>query len=144
MSKLAARGDWTAGLELLRSRNAAIPALLHTALTSPIDEREIARSIGPAGVVTTGAGSSAAHARFLASVLGELGIPARFAPLTEFLEPPAPAAAGKTLVVFSQGLSPNARLALQHTKRWHSVWLATATGTRVADSEAAPGNDDDA
>jgi hypothetical protein len=137
-------GGWLAGLELLRSRNAAIPGLLHRALTSPLDEQEIARSIAPGGVVTTGAGSSAAHARYLASVLHELAVPARFAPLTAFLAPPAAAVAGQTLVVFSQGLSPNARLALQHTSSWHSVWLATATGDDVAGDQGAPGGDDTA
>ena len=134
--------DWIAGLELLRSRSAAIPELLRIALTSTVDQAEIARSIAPAGVVTTGVGSSAAHARFLASVLNELEVPARFAPLTTFLEPPAAAAASLTLVVFSQGLSSNARLALQNTACWHSVWLATATGSEVVGDEGPPGGDD--
>ncbi|MFN2427209.1 MAG: creatininase family protein, partial [Candidatus Binatia bacterium] len=60
------------------------------------------------------------------------------------MEPPAAAAANRTLVVFSQGLSPNARLALQHTSHWHSVWLATGTGGDVAGAGPAPGGDDDA
>ncbi len=137
-------GDWIAGLRLLQSRNASIPGLLRIALTSPVDEEEIARSIARGGVVTTGAGSSAAHARFLASVLVELGVPARFAPLSAFLERPSQAAADQTLIVFSQGLSPNARLALEHAERWHAMWLATASGSDVAGSEAPPGGDDDA
>lgn len=131
--------DWIAGLELLRSRNAAIAGLLRIALTSTIDQAEIARSIAPGGVVTTGVGSSAAHARFLASVLDELGVPARFVPLTTFLEPPA--AAGRTLVLFSQGLSPNARLALRSASSWHSVWLATAAGDDPVGDEGPPGGD---
>ncbi|MFN2427208.1 MAG: hypothetical protein ABR587_12260 [Candidatus Binatia bacterium] len=61
----------TAGLRLLQTRRASIPDLLRVALTTPIDEAAIAHSIAPGGVVATGAGSSAAHARFLASVLSE-------------------------------------------------------------------------
>lgn len=133
--------NWIVGLRLLRSRNESIPELLRTALTSTFDEEEIARSIAPAGVVTTGVGSSAAHARFLASVLDELGVPARFAPLTTFLEPPAAAAAARTLVVFSQGLSSNARLAIRSAPSWHSVWVATATGSDVVGDEGPPGGD---
>src|SRR6185369_9187840 len=140
----SSRGDWTAGFKLLQARNAAIPELLRIALTSPVDEEKIVRSIARGGVVTTGAGSSGAHARFLASVLRELGVAARFAPLSAFLEAPSRAAADQTLVVFSQGLSPNARLALEHAQRWHAVWLATASGSDVDGAEAPPGGDGDA
>jgi creatinine amidohydrolase len=133
---------WIEGFRLLRKRNAAAAELVRRTLTSPIDAAAIAQSIGPAGVLTTGAGSSAAHARFLASVLAELGVPARFAPLSEFLASPPPPAAQQTLVLFSQGLSPNARLALQRIESWHAVWLVTAGGEEVAGAEAAPGGDD--
>ncbi|MFN2377132.1 MAG: creatininase family protein [Candidatus Binatia bacterium] len=138
------QGDWIAGLRLLQARHAAVPELLRAALAPRVDPQEIADSIAPGGVVTTGAGSSAAHARFLASVLSELGVPASFAPLTSFVGAPGAAAANQTLVVFSQGLSPNARLALQHVPLWHSAWLATAVGGDVAGSEAPPGADEDA
>ncbi len=140
-SKPGQKDDWKSGFRLLQSRNAAIPELLRAALTAPFDEDAIRASISPGGVVTTGAGSSAAHARFLASVLAELGVAARFAPLTSFLGPPASGEVRETLVVFSQGLSPNARLALKHVPSWHSVWLATATGQDVAGSQAPPGDD---
>ena len=136
-------GDWIAGLRLLQSRSAAIPDLLRIALTSPIDQNEIVRSIGPGGIVATGVGSSAAHARFLVSVLGELSVPARFVPLGAFLEPPPVSVERQTLVIFSQGLSPNARLALARAERWRSVWLATATGGDAVGSQTAPGGDDD-
>jgi creatinine amidohydrolase/Fe(II)-dependent formamide hydrolase-like protein len=136
-------GGWVEGLRLLRARNAAVPESLRLALTSPVDEAAIAESIGPGGVVATGAGSSAAHARFLASVLGELGVAARFAPLSEFLTE-SPSAARRTLVLFSQGLSPNARIALRQAASWHSIWIATATGGKVSGGDGPPGGDGDA
>ncbi|EAU64608.1 creatininase subfamily, putative [Stigmatella aurantiaca DW4/3-1] len=77
--------------------------------------------------VTSGVGSSEAHARYLASLLSEeMGLPARFVPLSA-LAPVAPRTASRdVLIVFSQGLSPNARLPLAAPKAWHHVVLATA------------------
>ncbi|HZR83789.1 MAG TPA: creatininase family protein [Candidatus Binatia bacterium] len=91
-------------------------------------------------VVATGAGSSAAHARFLASVLVELGVPARFAPLTCFLGEAPPGAAEETLVVFSQGLAPNARLALAHAGAFRTAWLVTSVVDDPAAGDAPSGD----
>ena len=71
-----------------------------------------------ARLVATGIGSSEAHARLLAHLVAErTGRRARFVPASALLAPGA-APAADTLVVFSQGLSPNARLVLAHVARW--------------------------
>jgi hypothetical protein len=74
---------------------------------------------GP-GTVVSGIGASSGPARHLAQLLG-----ARFAPLSSFTsrEPPR----GDVLVVFSQHLSPNARLALARTKAYRRAVLFTST-----------------
>ena len=116
-----------AGLALLRGRAAGLPSAVAEAFAGP----EPAPGLGADGVgavVATGIGSSAAHARFLVHLLAaELGIPARFAPAGSFVAPPAPRARDEILVVFSQGLSPNARFALAHPEAWRRVVLVTAT-----------------
>ncbi|MBX3027401.1 creatininase family protein [bacterium] len=81
-------------------------------------------------VLVTGVGSSAAHARLLAHLLAEVaGLPARAVPAGAFLA--GRADRRDALVVFSQGLSPNARLALHDVAGWLGVVLVTAvTGRR--------------
>ena len=81
------------------------------------------------GVVATGVGSSEAHARYLAGLLRRFaGVPAWFEPLSAFLDPCFPARHGRdhTLVVFSQGLGPNAQIALERRGEFGSVVLATS------------------
>src|SRR5262249_55409427 len=89
-------------------------------------------------IVTTGVGSSAAHARLLASALTELGAPARFASLGALLAPPTRGARESVLIVFSQGLSPNARVALAHPAEWRSVCLVTSASLPHARGSDAP------
>ncbi len=73
-------------------------------------------------------GNSSAHARFLADVLDrEVGLPARYLS-TGALASHAGEHARDALVVFSQGLSPNARFALTAPEAWGSLILVTATG----------------
>jgi creatinine amidohydrolase len=108
----------TSGLALLRERcDRIIPALV-SALRAP----RVEPLPGPWPLVTTGIGGSEGPARLLASLLQERGVAARFAPLSSFLEGPP---AGRSLVLFSQGLSPNARLALAHHERYERALLAT-------------------
>ncbi len=102
---------------LLRARG-ALPALAAPARPADFDPRA-ARAFR-----ITGVGSSAAHARYLAALLAEeLGLPARFVPLDAFPLPPDPR---DVLVVFSQALSPNARLALGEPGGWLRTVLVTA------------------
>ena len=78
----------------------------------------------PRQLVTTGIGTSEGHARHLAEVAARFaGQPARFA-VTGSLEAGTPAGSEQDwLVVFSQGLSANARFALGDVEAWGGVVL---------------------
>jgi creatinine amidohydrolase len=131
----AAAGD---GLRLLRERNASLPDAIRLAAAGPVLASGI-RAGDITGFVATGIGSSAAHARFLVHLLShELGVPARFVPAGSFVTAPTPRSRNEALVVFSQGLSPNARFALAHPEAWRRVVLVTSTpadGGRRHDAE---------
>ncbi len=139
----AGRGAaWREGYAILEERLAAVPALLQRALC----EASVAAPWPEGGafrqVVATGVGTSAAHARFLVSVLQEADVPARFAPLSAFLAPPAAGAAEDLLVVFSQGVSPNARIALAHSQAWRAACLVTAASESDAPAAGKWGDRD--
>jgi creatinine amidohydrolase len=121
----------------LRERFAAAPDLVRRALDAPppalhFDPRALRR------IRTTGIGSSESHARALAFLLAErFGLDARFTP-TGALAAGAPEGSERdALVVFSQGLSPNARYALAEPARWRSVLLVTAATPQGAGAGAA-------
>lgn len=82
----------------------------------------------------TGVGASAGPARLLVATLRSLGLRARFVPLSAFVEGGVAAGAAgqseeaaETLCVFSQGLSPNARVALACAGRFARAFLFTST-----------------
>lgn len=81
------------------------------------------------GLVATGTGSSEAHAKFLA----EAGKPvfqgkSEFLPLSSFLEKKNLAKENtNTLVIFSQGLSPNSWFALEAAPLFRKAFLFSAT-----------------
>lgn len=78
------------------------------------------------GFVVTGVGGSLGPARHLVALLEERGRRARYLPLSAFAQG-APATRGdEALCVVSQGLSPNARLALRHADAFHEAYLVTA------------------
>ena len=126
------------GLALLEKRIAQIPEALER--TAAMGEPRLApRLAGARGVVATGVGSSRAHERLLAHLLAEqAGLDARFAPLGALAgrRPPL-VAAERVLVLFSQGLSPNAWLALAHARAWRRVIVVTAAGERTAGDRGA-------
>jgi hypothetical protein len=75
--------------------------------------------------VATGCGLSEGPARFFAACLaGELGLRARFSPVSAFVTPDG-SPAGDTLIVFSHALSPNARLPLAQASRYRDVLVVT-------------------
>jgi creatinine amidohydrolase len=123
---------WRAGHRVLVERVRALPRLLRDGMPRlqafPADWR------GRRRVVVTGVGSSAAHARFLAHLLAERGaFDVQVVPLSAFLAPRVPSE--EILVVFSQGLSPNARIALADPGAWARVIVVTAAtegGARAA------------
>jgi len=118
------KDDWSRGHALLAARLRDLPgALARTAArTVPaldLGERSVRR------IVATGVGSSAAHAALLAYLLRGVGRAAVVEPLSAFLAPGLPSP-DDVLVVFSQGLSPNALLALTAADGWRRVVLVTA------------------
>ena len=123
---------WRAGHRMLEERLAAAPALVRATLDAPAPivpwhPARVRR------VVATGVGASAAHARLLVALLEDAGLAARFLPLTSFAAAPAADASLDALIVFSQGLSPNARLALGHAERFAGALLVTAVPGASAD-----------
>src|SRR5262245_44981267 len=115
---------WDEGHRLLEARVRSLPDALRAGAAMDCVPT---RATSTDGFVTTGIGSSAAHARFLAQVLSDrLPVRSRFVAPSALLEPAPPHAATQTLVVVSQGLSPNARLLLEHKRAWRHVVLMTA------------------
>lgn len=123
---------WRSAYDDLAARARAVPDVVRRALA--IDEAPPRVGLGGIRrVVTTGVGSSAAHARLLAHLVAEhVGHDARFRPLGAFLEPAPEGSCDDLLVVISQGLAPNARVALADLAAWRHVVLLTATDARSA------------
>ncbi len=113
----------------MRGRLAALPACLRE-----VAARVQTGSISSGGVVVTGIGASEAPARLMAELLrASRGASAVFAPLSAFAAGAAGAdptgtddGRGRSLVVFSQGLSPNACLALARAREFEHATLFTS------------------
>jgi len=121
---------------VLRGRLALLPACLRE-----VAQRVSASSHARGPVVVTGIGGSEAPARMMAELLrAHAGTSARFVPLSAFT-PGAPPLEGAALVVFSQSLSPNARLALERAPAFAHASLFTSVrgGPLRARFEAAGG-----
>ncbi|MCF3651983.1 creatininase [Synoicihabitans lomoniglobus] len=126
------------GLELLAHRLSRIPAILSDMLTAG------PRPLAPATLaserfIVTGTGSSEAHARYLATLFNlHTDRAAAYLPLSGFVDAPAANFAGKTLVVFSQGVSPNAQIALQRGRDFAHTILFSATTPEAAEAAGKP------
>ena len=139
LARDAAEAAARASIEVLRERIARLPGCLADVITRRWDAAHAALT---EDVVVTGVGASAGPARLFAWLLADrLRLGARFVPLSAFAgEEPPPA---RTLVLVSQGLSPNARLALRHLPRFERSLLITSTrpsntgaGVLVAEAQA--------
>lgn len=135
-----------ASADRLRPRILSLPGVLRQAL------QELARSaaVAPlspsdAPIWITGGGMSEGPARYLLASLTERGIAAQYIPLSEFVAPnftpdrrseSHAAQPMGTLVLFSQGLAPNARFPLLHGRRFRRLILVTAVVP--ASDRAAP------
>ena len=102
-------------LRLLTERCAAASAALACELGRPFVPPPLSDPAGRRYLVT-GIGVSEGPARCLVSLLARGGRCAVFLPLSAFAEGPPPGA-WDTLVLFSQGLSPNAQIALSFARR---------------------------
>ncbi len=86
--------------------------------------------------VVTGVGGSEGPARLLVSALGHAGRVARFVPLSAFVAGSFSSAASRgrsreAVCVFSQGLSPNASVALERAASFHEAFLFTSLAERA-------------
>ncbi len=107
-------------LALLTNRVQSIPTALKEVLSIDLPAPATRR------FAVTGGGLSEGPARFLVALLdGELGLPATYWPLSAFAAPSIPRT-NATLVLFSQGLAPNARLPLEHTESFDSTIVFTS------------------
>ena len=121
------------GHGLLAQRLASIPAHLEAMLRSPPSR---AGRPAPRRAVVTGVGSSEAHARYLVWLLNNFtDIPADFVPLVQFVHWAGSEFGDRTLIIFSQGLSQNPRIALNQRAHFAQTVLFTAaseSGLRAA------------
>ena len=117
--------DRRSAFRLLEERVASLPEMLERVAAS--DDPPL--GFQPAkirGLMATGLGSSAAHARYLAQCVAEhVGLAARFVPMSSLAVLPE-RASEEALVVFSQGLAPNVRPLLSTAPRWGHVIVVTA------------------
>ncbi len=119
-------GEDPRGHGLLLRRVAMARELALTFLSEPLGDPW---EPSVAGVVATGVGSSEAHARHLVGLLNaHTSVPAEFVSLGSFADPGAMTEArrARTLVVFSQGLAPNARVALSQASAFAGCVLVTS------------------
>lgn len=133
------RQSWESGLAVLRERQGRLPASVAEALSASLDLQPVVRAIGGArAVLTTGVGSSLAHARYLSWLLSTHAAMSSWdVPTGSLLSAPGPTAQDEVLVVFSQGLSPNARIPLAHARRYRSLVVVTAATNDSEDRAAA-------
>jgi len=117
---------WRTSHRRLAARIDGAPALLRAVATQRLPRLPFLPAAARA-ICVTGVGSSAAPAALLAHLLADAaGLPARVVPPGAFISMRADRR--DALVVFSQGLSPNARLALHDAAGWLGVVLVSAAG----------------
>ncbi len=123
------------GRALLAERVRAAPEIV-AALPPRFEALESVPRDLPRCLVTTGIGTSEGHARHLAEVAARFcGQPARFASTGSLAGGSPPGARADWLVVFSQGLSANARHALAHVDDWGGVILVTGLSAATSEEE---------
>jgi creatinine amidohydrolase len=123
---------------LLARRLAQIPSVLRQMLARPPPALQPA-TLASRRFVVTGTGSSEAHARYLTALLNlHTDRAAAYLPLSGFTASHREAFEGKTLVVFSQGVSPNAQIALRRHREFAHAILFTATTPEVAAAAGKP------
>lgn len=128
---------WSQGLQILRRRQTELPHIVLESFDARFDDKTLDLSRFRS-VVTTGVGSSAANARYLARILSSRSnIPAWDVSSGEFLYPPRVNCEERALVVFSQGLSPNARVPLAWSSHFGRTLLVTAALSEPGERAAA-------
>jgi len=132
-----ARSDaWRVGHRLLRTRVDSVPEQLRAAARTPVAPLP-PHALRARSCVLTGVGSSAGHARLLARLLADEGLPSRFESVGALARGAPPGSEQDLLIVFSQGLSPNARFAFQHAARYRACILVTGEPESGSERAAA-------
>lgn len=133
-------------VRLLAARLRHLPAQLHLAwsrLAALAGQGCPPLAPGDGPVLVTGGGLSEGPARLLVALLREAGVRCAYAPLSQFVAPrsssvssstPESTGAAGTLVLFSQGLAPNARFPLLQLSRFRRTLLVTSVDPFAADS----------
>lgn len=122
----------TLGHSLLEKRLSQIPGVLEDMISRGPCRLKPA-SLQSTRFVITGTGSSEAHARYLSMLLNlYCDRAATYLPLSGFTTANRRAFEGKTLVVFSQGVSPNAQIAINRREDFQHTILFTATSPETA------------
>ncbi len=126
------------GHKLLEDRLASIPGVLAGMITRGPAPLKTA-TLSAQRFIITGTGSSEAHARYLTMLLNLYSDrAAAYLPLSGFIDRHPAAFAGKTLVVFSQGVSPNAQIALNRRSDFSHCVVFTATTPAAAQASGKP------
>jgi creatinine amidohydrolase len=126
------------GHALLAQRLAQIPGEIAGMLVRGLPQLSVA-TLAAERFIVTGTGSSEAHARYLCTLINlYTERTATYLPLSAFAAPRAEVFAGKTLVVFSQGISPNAQIALRRHAAFAHTILFTATTAPAARAAGKP------
>jgi hypothetical protein len=126
------------GHDLLAHRIASIPAALAAMIANGPPHLRAATHAARRFIIT-GTGSSEAHARYLTMLLNlHTDRAAAYLPLSGFTLADSASFAGATLVVFSQGLSPNAQIALHRRREFSHCILFTATTPAAARAAGKP------
>jgi len=126
------------GHVLLEERLARIPSILDQMLVRGPTPLSPATQESQRFVIT-GTGSSEAHARYLAMLINlYTERSASFLPLSGFVDAPASNFRGRTLVVYSQGVSPNAQIALHRGGDFDHTILFSATTPSAAAAAGKP------
>lgn len=126
------------GHDLLAARLAAIPGILADMIArGPAPLRPA--TLASRRFIVTGTGSSEAHARYLTMLLNlHTDRAAAYLPLSGFTTAEPASFTGATLVVFSQGVSPNAQIALRRRGDFAHCVLFTATTPAAALAAGKP------
>ena len=136
-AEAAGRESAARGRELVASRMAAA-SLVVQSIPHEMSVLKALRDRLPRMLVATGIGTSEGHARHLAEVATRFcGQPARFVSTGALAAAPPPGADRDWLIVFSQGLSANARFALSHAEAWRGVILVTGLGMEAGEEVPA-------
>lgn len=115
----------TTTLHDIKRRAEAIPAAIDETLEQPLPSLSEAL-LTCSGFDVFGLGASAGPAAMTSEALNDLGLPSLVRSPSSFMTAPPRQRDGRGLIVFSQGLSPNARLAVERAPEYAASLLFTA------------------